>query len=117
MVKKRKHGINWAKQLPDYAKCLTNEKREEFGWKNPFEIYFRRKSSELVNAGLTYDGYVSVEVATKASKKNFTAHEKKRESWRENVQKASHRLVNRMKKSHERKNFYKLYKKGLQGFC
>ena len=27
MVKKRKHGINWAKQYPDYAKCLNNEQR------------------------------------------------------------------------------------------
>ena len=30
MVKKRKHGINWAKQLPDYAKLLipiTHDKR------------------------------------------------------------------------------------------
>ena len=34
MVKKRKHGINWAKQFPDYAKCLNNEKREELGWKS-----------------------------------------------------------------------------------
>ena len=47
----------------------------------------------------------------KPSKKNFTAHEKKRESWRENAQKASDRLDNRMKKSHERKNSCKLYEK------
>lgn len=33
MAKKKKHGVNWAKQLPEYAKCLNNEKREELGWK------------------------------------------------------------------------------------
>ena len=49
-------------------------------------------------------------------KKNFTAHENKRESWRENAQKASDRLDNRMKKSHERKNSYKLYEKGGKVF-
>ena len=37
---------------------LNNEKREELGWESPFEIYFGRKSNELVNAELTYDGYV-----------------------------------------------------------
>ena len=55
MVKKRKHGINSAKQLPDYAKL---------------------KSNKLANSGLTYDGYVSVDVASKPSKKNFTAHKR-----------------------------------------
>ena len=107
MMKKRKYGINWAKQLPDYAKCLNNEKREKLGWKSPFEIYYGRKSNELVNAGLAYDVHVSIKVATKLSKKNFTAHEKKREPWRENAQKASDRLDNRIKNGHERKNSYK----------
>ena len=36
MVKKRKHGINSAKQLPDYAKSLKNKKREEV------EKFFRK---------------------------------------------------------------------------
>ena len=58
----------------------------------------------MVNDGLTYDGYVSGEVAAKPSKKKFTAHEKNRESWKKNAQKASDRLDNPMKKSHERKN-------------
>ena len=35
MAKKTKHGINWEKQLPNYAKCLNNENREELGWKSP----------------------------------------------------------------------------------
>ena len=116
MSKKKKHDINWEKQLPDYAECLNNVKREALGWKSPFEIYFRRKSHELVNAGLTYDGYVSVEVASKPSKMNFIAHEKKRESLRENAQKASDRLDDRVKKSHKRKNFNKLYKKDQKVF-
>ena len=31
MAKKRKHGIIWAKQLPNYARCLNNEKPKELG--------------------------------------------------------------------------------------
>ena len=76
-VEKRKHGKNWAKQLSDCAICLNNKKREEKGWKSPSKTYFGRKSNELVYTRLTYDGYVSVEVATKPSKKNFILHEKK----------------------------------------
>ena len=66
----------------------------------------------MVNAGLAYDGYVSVEVASKPSKKN----EKKRESWSENAQKASDRLDDQIKKSHKRKNSCKLYEKGDKVF-
>ena len=31
MVSKRTHGTNWAKEMPTYAKCLNNNKREELG--------------------------------------------------------------------------------------
>ena len=31
MARKREHGINCAKQLLNYARCLNNEKREELG--------------------------------------------------------------------------------------
>ena len=43
-------------QLPNYAKCLNNWNKDDSGWKSTFVIYFGRKSNELVNAGLTYDG-------------------------------------------------------------
>ena len=48
---KKKNGVNWVKELQDYAKCLNNEKREELAWKSPLEIYFGRKSYDLVNPG------------------------------------------------------------------
>ena len=43
MIKQKKHGLGREKQLWEYTKCLNNEKREELGWKSPFEIYFERK--------------------------------------------------------------------------
>ena len=33
-------------------KCFINEKREEVGWPFPFEVYFGRKSNELVCCSL-----------------------------------------------------------------
>ena len=35
--------------------CLNLEKREELGWKSPFEIYFGKKANELVNEGQNCD--------------------------------------------------------------
>ena len=34
MLRHKKTGINWVKHLPEYMKCLNNEKREELGWKS-----------------------------------------------------------------------------------
>lgn len=31
---------------------MNNEKREALGWQSPFEIYFARKSNELVKCGI-----------------------------------------------------------------
>jgi len=45
--------VNWSKYLQQYAKCLNNEKREALGWRSPFEVYYGRKSNELVNCGKT----------------------------------------------------------------
>ena len=41
-------------------KCLNNEKREELGWKSPFEVNFGRKHNELVKCA-RQDGYTNQE--------------------------------------------------------
>ena len=40
------------KNLPNYMKCLNNKKCAELGWQSPFEVYFGRKSNELVRCSL-----------------------------------------------------------------
>ena len=45
---RKKTGANWVKNLPNYMKCLNNEKKEELGWKSPFEIYHGRKIKRVV---------------------------------------------------------------------
>ena len=47
-MKQGRKGINWVKNLLQYSKCLNNDKREELGWRSAFEVYYGRKSNELV---------------------------------------------------------------------
>ena len=32
--------MNWAKCLPEYARTLNQESKEELSWKSPFELYY-----------------------------------------------------------------------------
>ena len=52
MVTQTRSGTKCVKDLPNYMKCLNNKKRKELGWQFPFEVFFRRKSNELVRSGL-----------------------------------------------------------------
>ena len=38
-----KAGVNWMKLLPEYAKSLNEDPKEELSRKSPFEIYSGRK--------------------------------------------------------------------------
>ena len=74
MSREKKHGVNWAKELQDYARYLNNENREELTWKSPFEIYYGRKSYDLVNPGLKYEGSVSTLRSLPPKQKDVKAH-------------------------------------------
>lgn len=37
-----KAGVNWVKSLPEYARFLNEDPKEELSWKSPFEIYHGR---------------------------------------------------------------------------
>ena len=54
LVSPGKKGVNWAANLEDYNRILNEECKEELGWKCPFEIYYGRKSNQLVNASLDW---------------------------------------------------------------
>ena len=36
----RKHGVNWVRELPRYAKILNDEPKEVLGWNTPFKVFF-----------------------------------------------------------------------------
>lgn len=38
-----KAGVNWVKSLPEYARSLNEDPKEELSWKSPFQIYYGRK--------------------------------------------------------------------------
>ena len=40
LISQDRTGVNWARNLPQYMKCSSNEQREELGAKSPFEVYF-----------------------------------------------------------------------------
>ena len=73
-MNKRRHVVNWAKEIPTYAKFLNNENREELGWKTPFKIYFGKKSNELVNAGMNADGHITTERTCQHTDADFLSH-------------------------------------------
>ena len=50
MIHMGRRVVNWAKSLPNYARILNEDAREELGWKSPFEIYYGRKSNVLRHA-------------------------------------------------------------------
>ena len=52
MVTQTWSDTNWVKNLPNYMKCINNEKREELGWQTNFEVYIARKSNKLIRCGL-----------------------------------------------------------------
>ena len=51
-MKQGRKGVNWVKNLFEYSKCLNNDKCEELGWRSAFEVYYGRKSNELVKCGV-----------------------------------------------------------------
>ena len=86
----KKVNENWAKNTPEYMKCLNNEKREAVGLKNPFEIYFSRKPNELIRKPLN-------KVSEKERTKSVSTGE-------------------RMMKAHARKNLSITYNAGNKTF-
>ena len=74
MVTQTRSGTNWVKNLPNYVKCINNEKREELGWQSSFEVYF---GFGLVCCGLTENrGSPEVRKVLKPTKNYFIRFKK-----------------------------------------
>ena len=116
MVQQRKTGVNWVKNLPNYMKCLNNEKREELSWKSPFEIYFGRKDNELTNDGKKFDSNIEVMATTCPNSKQYSRQAKQTSNWRKSAKKADERMSKRMLEKHKRQNVYKTYRAGENVF-
>ena len=69
--------------LPNYIKCLNNEKHEELGWYLPFEVYFGRKNNELVDSSLLENqGSPEVRKILKSTENDFSRFKRLRSKTR-----------------------------------
>ena len=89
MLSQKNSGVNWVRNIPQYMKALNNEKREELAWKSPLEIYFGRKSNELLKCGLEgAQGQPEIRKDISAKKKDYDN--------------AQNKVINLRKKAYER---------------
>ena len=76
ILKKIKYHLTWSLNLPNYMKCLNNEKRKEQDWHSAFEVYFGRNINELVFYGLPKNrGSPVVRKVSKPTKNDFNIFE------------------------------------------
>ena len=115
LMRQKKVGVNWVKSLPEYMKCINNEKREELGWKSPFEIYFERKSNEL-QLKQWLKPHIFTMRLIKVHVRMITQGEKKNIKTRQLAQEKNAKRDERMMKAHARKNNYVMYQEGDKVF-
>lgn len=111
-----KAGVNWVKSLPDYARSLNQDPKEELSWKSPFEIYYGRRPNVAGPANQNTEEWDMT-----ASKyhhmihphsRDYSEHERKLCASRNLASSATRRCANRMVARGERKNPPSLYKVG-----
>ena len=107
LVSLDKKGVNWAENLEDYNRILNEECKEELGWRSPFEIYYGRKSYQLVKASLKCVDSDDNIVTTASQKQKLAGHLKKVKKIRRRA-----KLYNkkRMVKSYKRRNKAETFK-------
>ena len=77
-------------------KCLNNKKREELGWHSAFEIYFWKKSNELVRYGLAKNrGSPEVRKVLKPTKSDFNIFKKLNSKTRKHALDSNEKVAKR----------------------
>ena len=113
MIVRKRNGVNWVRNLPSYMKCLNNDKREELGWKSAFEIYFGRKSNELIKAGLPQGSeFIYTEQVKPGASTDYVSHTEQTKRLRRKAFRCSDRINDRTLKRHERLNTCSVYHPG-----
>ena len=76
---------------------FEQQKKEELGWKSPTEIYYGRKSNELLNDEKSIEDFNIDIVSTKLpSQSEFLQQAKQTEDWRNAAKKADERMAKLM---------------------
>ena len=69
-------------------------KKEELGWKSPFEIYYERKSNKLLNDGKSIEDFDIDIVSTKIPlQSEYLQQAKETEDWRNAAEKADEQMA------------------------
>ena len=103
-------GVNWVKCLPDYARTLNCEPKEELSWKSPFEVYYGRKpfrKNDISGASTAQEWNVDEEAyerLTSSLPKDYKSHELQVTRIRKAAALASKRCESRMIKKGLRNN-------------
>lgn len=110
LVSLGKKGVNWAANLEDYNWILNEECKEELGWRSPFEIYYGRKSNQLVKASLDCVDSDDNFFTMAPKKRELAGHLKKVKKIRRRANLYSQKLNDRMVKSHKRRHNAETFK-------
>ena len=73
----KKNGVNWVKNRPMYMKCLNNDKREELGWKNSFQVYYGRENNEILRPSLLSNEEIDICRVQPGKKRDYNYFVKK----------------------------------------
>ena len=111
-----KADINWVKSLPEYARSLNEDPKEELSWKSPFEIYYGRKPNVAATGNPNVQEW---DVASnkyhkmiRPCPKHYSEHEANLCAVRNLASSATRRCANRMVAGGERNNPPSIYKVG-----
>lgn len=115
-----KSGVSWVKSLPDYARTMNLDPREELSWKSAFEVYYGRKINrdELISRSdnqiieeraLSENSYENV---TSPKSSNYTSREADVLKVRKAASLSGKKCENRMIKKGMRNNPASVYRIG-----
>lgn len=117
LVKHGKKGVSWVSKLQQYAKCLNDEKREELGWRSPFEVYFGRKSNELLQCGVPVaEKNVTEKDIIRPTNNEVDSHLEKIKKQRVLVKQADEKIRNRVTAYHRKRFKCSQYSKNERVF-
>lgn len=111
LMTQKKSGVNWVKNLPQYMKALNNDKREELGWRSPFEVYFGRKSNEMLKCGISErQGTPEIATALPGSKNDYQKSEERIKNLRKDAHCNDKRIAERTVQYYKKKHACSTYK-------
>ena len=102
----------------EYSECLNNDKREELGWRSAFELYYRRKSNELVKCGVPVnrEKEFKVQKIIQPWENHIYESQKRVDEEREKAKNANKKVCDRAVQYYQKRRKFSKYKKGEEVF-